>query len=70
MEDAHEERTALSVVLVKDVFDEIEEEADRGRLDGERERGVVDVAREDVDDARQVLDAQLPAHVVDEVRKR
>jgi len=39
-------------------------------LYGKRQRRVVDVAREDMDDAREVLDAELPAHVVDQVGQR
>ena len=41
-----------------------------GHLDRERQRRVVDVAREELDDARELREAQLGAHVVDEVGER
>ena len=70
VQDAHEQRAPLGVVLVEDVFDQIEQQPDRGRLDSNGKRRVMDVAREDVDDAREVLDPELAAHVVHEVGER
>ena len=52
---------------MKDILDEIEKEAYGCGLYSEGEGGVVDVAREDVDDAREMLDAKLASDVMDEV---
>eukprot|EP00964_Phaeocystis_antarctica_P114368 scaffold78337_cov60-Phaeocystis_antarctica.AAC.1 len=67
VQDAHEQRAPLGLALVEDVLDEVEQQPHGGRLDVQRQRRVVDVAREDVDHLGEVRDAQLAAHVVHEV---
>eukprot|EP00976_Prorocentrum_cordatum_P101060 1192471-Prorocentrum_minimum.AAC.1 len=58
----------LAAVVV-DALHEVEHEAHAGRLHAQREGVVVHVAREEVDDPAELLQAELRAHVVDELGK-